>query len=126
MYLLGVLERDDDRRGAGIEADLARRHAGVGEQAPLEIWIGPGTRHETRAVSRRAGDEPVDAPTDVFALEHALLDEEVLERSNARCGRGLTCGRHGLVRMIVIVVVVAHSAASSQCSKTSARTRSPP
>ena len=107
-------------RLAGVEPELERRRARVGEQALLELVVDPGACDEPRAVGRRARDEPVDPRTHLLARDHALLDEQLLERPDARCGRRLAAVVDRVVRVVVVVVVVAHDVGSSQCSKTSA------
>ena len=47
VHALGVLDRDEDRRGPGVEAELERGRARVGEQALLKS----GSTH-ARATSR--------------------------------------------------------------------------
>ena len=49
--------------------------------------------------------------------DDALLDQQRLERADARGGRRLVAA--GDRRVVVVVVVVAHCASWSQCSKTS-------
>ena len=53
----------------------------------LKLRVDPGARDEPCTVGRRARDEPVDARAHVLARDHALLDEQLLERANARRGR---------------------------------------
>ena len=52
----------------------------------------------------------------VLSGDHALLDEEVLERARPRAGCRFVTVRDRLVRMVVVVAVLCHSASSSQCS----------
>ena len=116
--LLRVLDRDDDRRRPCIEAEVDRRSASVLEQAVLESRVDPRARNEARSVGRRARNEPVDVPANVLPLNDALLDEELLERPRPTRRRAFVTPDR-LVRMVVVVIVVAHRSSSSQCSKTS-------
>ena len=59
-----------------------------------------------------------------LARDHALLDEQGLERARREPAARQRASPFVVVRVIVIVRVVTHEAASSQCSKTSAYTRS--
>ena len=72
--------------GPGVEAELERGRARVGEQALAEGRIDPRARDEPRAVGGRARHEPVDPLADVLAGDDALLDEQLLERAHARRG----------------------------------------
>ena len=106
--------------GPGSRPKLGRRLAPVGEQALPERRIDPRARDEPRAVGGRARHEPVDPAPDVLAGDDALLDEQRLERADARGGRRLVAvGDRRVVVVVVVVLVVAHSASWSQCSKTS-------
>ena len=89
----------------------------VGQQALPEPGVDPGARDEPGAVRGRPRDEPVDALPHLLAIDDALLDEELLERPDPRGSRRLAVADDRIVR--VVIVVVAHSAGSSQCSKTS-------
>ena len=93
---LGVLDRDDDRRRPGVDTQLQRGGARVGEQPLLELRIDPGARDQPGAVAGRARHQPVDPPAHVLGADHALVDEQLLERP--RPGRG-----GGLARRRVIV-----------------------
>ena len=102
VHLLGVLDRDHDRRRPRVQPEVERRGASVLEQALLEAGVNPSAGNETGSVRRRAGDEPVDVPANVLPLNDALLDEELFECPRPRRGRPLVA-RDRLVRMIVLV-----------------------
>ena len=120
VHVLGVLERDDLRGLARLEPELERGRTRVCKQAFLEGLVDPGARDESSSVRRRARDEPVDPRTHFLARDHALLDEHPLQRPYARCGGRFAVAPDRVVRVVVVVVVVAHDVGSSQCSKTSA------
>ena len=119
MDAVGVLERDDDRRLPWIQIELERSLPCVGEQAPLECRVNPRSRDETGPVRGGARDEPIDSLPYSLAIDDAFLDQQLLERTGPSGGGRLTADADRLVRMVVIVV--AHSASSSQCSKRSTR-----
>ena len=54
MDVVGVLERDHDRRLTGIQIELERSIARVAKQALLECLVDPGPRDESRAVGGRS------------------------------------------------------------------------
>ena len=74
--------------GPGSRPSSSAVDARVGEQTLLERGIHPGAGDEPSAVGGRAGDEPVDPLAHVLPLDDALLDEQLLERPNARSGPG--------------------------------------
>jgi hypothetical protein len=111
VHGLGVLERDDLRRRARVEADLERCLPGIGEQSRLELRIDPGPGDEPRAVRRVTRHEPIDPLAELLAGDDSLVDQPIGERADARRDRRIV--------QRLVVVVVAHSASSSQCSKTS-------
>ena len=84
--------------GPRVEIELERRGARVGEQALLELRVDPGARDQPRAVGGRARNEPVDPLAHVLAADHALLDQQLLERPDARCGGGLVAVRDRRMR----------------------------
>ena len=54
MDVVGVLERDHDRRLTGIQIELERSIARVAKQALLECLVDPGPRDDLRAVGGRS------------------------------------------------------------------------
>ena len=95
------------RRRAARSLKAGSTHARATSRAP---WAG--VRETSQSMRARTSS----------CVEDALLDEQVLERTDARRGRRLAVAPDRIVR--VVVFVVAHAAGSSQCSKRSAQTRS--
>ena len=108
VHAVGVLDGDEDRAPArgrcrARAPPRARRRAGA------RLYAGSTHARATtpRAVGRRPRHEPVDPLAHVLVGDDALLDQQRLERADARGGRRLVAV--GDRRVVVVVLVVAHS-----------------
>jgi hypothetical protein len=70
------------------ELQLADRGVGVREEPVAEPVVGPGARHDPRAVDRRGGGEVVgDDPVELVVGGQARLDQALFEPAHPRSDR---------------------------------------
>ncbi len=121
VHLRRVLD-DDEMERSHVVAEFLDRGGAVGEQALLVGGIGPGAGDDLRAHRGRDRVAKLDRLADVLGGEHALLDQELLEREPEELVIGVDLfvrGRKRVLRqgreivrvrmrvaMIVIVIVV--------------------
>ena len=100
----GVLDRD---QVIADPADMAERADGLGrvlEQRAFEFGIGPGLGNNARAIVRAdLGLVSLDDGVERSRLDIALFGEHRLERAHAQLDLGQ-------LRMVVIMMMLAHAA----------------
>ena len=120
---------DGEFIGREVETEFVNRLGAVRQQPGLVVRIHPGPRDDLRAVLRRRALHRRDDLAFLLRRVVPRLDQQFPQR---QADTRAIAGRLRVVRLkgprvvvFVVMIVVAHSAASSQCSKISISSWSP-